>query len=106
MRFSFLTDTRFENVKATSEPAYSLAEAFADFAFKIILSEDEATLVEFSRIKTSLMKDGDRITGVGSRYLAPLTFKDKEEANNHYEDILNIILTYQDRVPNSIWRKK
>ena len=106
MWFSFLTDIRFENIKATSEPEYSLAEAFADFAFKIILSEDEATLEEFSKIKTSLMKVGDKITGVGSRYLAPLTFKDKEEANKHYENILNIILAYQDRIPNSIWRKK
>jgi len=106
MWFGFLTDIRFENIKATSEPEYSLAEAFADFAFKIILSEDEATLEEFSKIKTSLMKVGDKITGVGSRYLVPLTFKDKEEANNHRENILNIILTYQDRVPNSIWRKK
>jgi hypothetical protein len=52
------------------------------------------------------MKVGDKITGVGSRYLAPLTFKDKEEADKHHENILNIILTYQDRVPNSIWRKK
>jgi hypothetical protein len=105
MWFGFLTDIRFENIKATSEPEYSLAEAFADFAFKIILSEDEATLEEFSKIKTSLMKVDDKITGVGSRYLAPLTFKDKEEANKHHENILNIILTYQDRVPNSIWRK-
>ncbi len=106
MWFGFLTDIRFENIKATSEPEYSLAEAFADFAFKIILSEDEATLEEFSKIKTTLMKEGDKITGVDSRYLAPLTFKDKEEANKHYESILSIILTYQDRVPNSIWRKK
>lgn len=106
MWFGFLTDIRFENIKATSEPEYSLAEAFADFAFKIILSEDEATLEEFSKIKTTLMKEGDKITGVGSRYLAPLAFKDKEEANRHYESILSIILTYQDRVPNSIWRKK
>jgi len=106
MWFGFLTDIRFENIKATSEPAYSLAEAFADFAFKIILSEDESTLEEFSKIKTALVKDGEKVIGVGSRYLAPLTFKDREEANKHYESILNIILTYQDRIPNSIWRKK
>lgn len=106
MWFGFLTDIRFENIKATSDADYSLAEGLVDFAFKIILSEDETTLEEFSKIKTSLMKMGGKITGVGSRYLAPLTFKDKEEANRHYEDILNIILTYQDRVPNSIWRKK
>ena|SRR5271157_2356615 len=103
--FRFLTDIRFENIKAT-EPLYSLAEAFADFAFKIILSEDEVTLERFSQIRTTFMKDGEKVVGVGSRYIVPLTFKDKEEANKHYESILNIILTYQDRIPNSIWRKK
>jgi len=34
------------------------------------------------------------------------TFKDKDEANQHYEQILNIILTYQDKIPPSVWRTK
>jgi len=105
MWFGFLVDIRFENIKDMSEAGLSLAEGLVDFAFKIILSEDEATLEELSKIRTSFTRVDGKITGVGSRYLAPLTFKDKEEANTHYENILNIILTYQDRIPNSIWRK-
>ena len=42
---------------------------------------------------------------VGSKYLVPLTFKTKEEAYNQYDEILNIILTYQEKIPFSKWRK-
>jgi len=104
MWFSFLTDVRLDSINTDSE--YSLAEGFADFAFKILLSDDEGTLQALSQVRTTLTKDENgKIIGVGSRYLVPLSFKDKEEASNRYEEILNIILIYQEKIPFSMWRK-
>lgn len=56
-------------------------------------------------IKTEFeMKNGD-VAGVKSVYDVPI-FKTKEEAIQDYEEILNIILTYQHKTPPSIWRRK
>jgi hypothetical protein len=79
----------------------SLADALAEFAFRIILSEDYPTLEKFLQIETELVKENYQVVGVRSIY-PKLQFKNKDETSQHYEDILNIILTYQDRVPNFV----
>ena len=78
MWFGFLLDQRIDEFK--TESAYSLSEWFADFAFKIILSEDEATLEAFSKIKTTFKKQDGKIDRVVSEYLVPSTFPDKDSA--------------------------
>ena len=102
MWFGFLTDVRLEKIQSEN---ISLADALAEFAFRIILSEDYPTLEKFLLIKTELVKENDKVVGVRSIY-PKLQFKEKEEANQHYDEILNISLTYQDRVPNFVWRKE
>jgi len=102
MWFSFLTDVRLEKIQSEN---ISLADALAEFAFRIILSEDYATLEKFLLIKTELIKENDKVVGVRSIYPTP-AFRDRDEASQHYDEILNIILTYQDRVPNFVWRKE
>jgi len=101
MSFGFLSDPR---VKGISFKGIDLSTLLADLAFKIILSQDESALRKLMTIRTYFeTKDGK--IGVKSEYPVPL-FKSREEAKEHYEDILNIILTYQDRMPPFIWRKK
>lgn len=98
--FKFLSDAR---LVGESFKGLSFTNLVADLGFKIILSEDETTLRKLMIIGTDYtIKDG-KATGVQSVYPQP-PFKKKEEAREHYDDILNIILTYQDRIPNSIWR--
>lgn len=101
MSFGFLSDPR---VKGVSFRGIDFSTLLADLAFKIILAQDESALRKLMPIRTYFETKNGKI-GVRSEYPVPL-FKNKEEANEHYEDILNIILTYQDRMPPSIWRKK
>lgn len=97
--FGFLSDPR---IRGISFGGLNFTNLVADLAFKIILSEDEATLKKLMLIGTDFTtKDGQ--VAIQSFYPQP-PFKDKEEASEHYEDILNIILSYQDRTPASFWR--
>jgi hypothetical protein len=101
MPFGFLSEPR---VRSVSFEGISLSKILADLAFKIILDGDEAALKEILPIQTDYeVKNGKII--VRSYYPTP-AFKNKEEAMRRYEEILNIILTYQDKMPPSIWRKK
>jgi len=101
LTFGFLSDYRLEGI---SFKGVSLTAILADLAFKIMLAEDEPALKKIMLIKT-----GFRTTNKGVRvesiYPKPI-FKDKEGAREHYDEILNIILTYQDRVPPTVWRTK
>jgi len=101
MWFGFLSEHRVEGI---SFKGLDFPNLLADLAFKIILADDEPTLRKIMLIRTEFTTENGKVTGVRSAYPQPM-FKDKEEASEHYEDILNIILTYQDRIPSSIWRK-
>lgn len=100
MWFGYLSDSRTRDQIFTEN--LDMPNLLADLAFKIILSEDQFTLKKLLAIQSRwVMKEG---------VVMPLSnygfykFKDKEEALSDYDAILNIILTYQDKVPN--WRKK
>ena len=102
MSFGFLSDARISEV--TFE-GISLANLLADLAFKIILAQDESALKKLMPIRTSFAWVKNGKFGVQSIWEVE-PFKNKEEATEHYEDILNIVLTYQDRMPASVWRTK
>lgn len=103
MFFRFFADLRLEGIRFSD--GNSLADLLADLAFKILIAEDESTLSKFLQIRTKFKIEEGKPIIVESVYpIVP--FKDKAEAYDHYQDILNIILTYQNRVPPSIWRKE
>lgn len=104
MWFGYLSDPRLRGI---SFGGISFTSLVADLAFKIILSEDEATLRKLMLIGTDFAEiptEKGYVTGIQSTYSHPL-FKDKDEASQDYEEILDIILSYQDRIPYSMWRK-
>ena len=101
MWFGYLSDSRVMGVKfETNSGTVTFTNLLADLAFKIILGEDTPTLKKILSIGTDFMK-----TEVGvyikSGYVPPV-FENKEKAQEDYDEILNIILTYQDKVPK--WR--
>lgn len=100
MSFGYLSDPRVQGI---SFKGIDFPNLLADLAFKIILADDESALRKIMLIGTQYTWTKNGKYGVKSSYPAP-ELKDKEEANRHYEEILNIILTYQDRLPSSVWR--
>lgn len=101
LSFGFLSDPRLLGI---SFGGVDFPNLLADLAFKIIMTDDESALRKIMEIGTTFkVENGNLVTK--SVYPVP-TFKDKDEANQHYEEILNIILTYQDRIPPSVWRTK
>jgi len=102
MSFGFLSDPRVEGI---SFKGIDFPNLLADLAFKIILADDEVALKKIMSIKTEYTEVKNGKIGVKSVYPTP-EFKNKEEANRDYEENLDIILTYQDRVPSFLWRKK
>ena len=101
MSFGFLSDPR---VSGISFGGIDFPNLLADLAFKIIMTDDESALRKIMQIGTTFKVENGNLK-TQSVFPVP-TFKDKDEANQHYEEILNIILTYQDRIPSSIWRNK
>jgi hypothetical protein len=77
-----------------------MANLIADLAFKIILSEDQNTLRMLLQIGNRWVQGDEGISLV--KQFSFLELKDKEEAQEHYDTILGIILTYQDKIPQ--WR--
>lgn len=95
--FDYLSDWRVRGW--VFKENLDMANLLADLAFKIILSEDLNTLKKMLAIQSRhIMKDGEYLTVYSSE---ALKFEDKEEAVDHYDTILNIILNYQDKIP--IW---
>ena len=103
MWFQYLSDPRVMGlVFKTSVGTITFTNLLADLAFKIILGEDVPTLSKILAIGTDFFETEGGV-GVRSNYNSP-SFESKEKAQEDYEEILNIILTYQDRVPR--WREK
>ena len=102
MSFGFLSDPRTEGWNIGE---IDLPNVLADLAFKIILANDESALKKIMLVKTKFTTKNGKVTGVKSFYPEP-KFRDKEEAKEHYEQILNIILTYQEKMPSYVWRTK
>jgi hypothetical protein len=101
MSFGFLSDPR---VSGISFGGIDFPNLLADLAFKIIMTNDESALRKIMQIGTTFKVENGSLK-TQSVYPVP-TFKDRDEANQHYEEILYIILTYQDRIPSSLWRSK
>jgi hypothetical protein len=101
--FLYFSDARLEEIKLND--GNSFADLIADLALKILLADDEATLRKFLQIRTKFKIEEGKPVEIQSVYPI-LNFKDKEEANKNYEEILNVILTYQYKVPPSLWRKE
>jgi len=102
MWFKFLLDPRGEVIFFSE--GESFANVLADLALRIILSEDKDTLEKLLLIRTGFKKDENgKIIGVESKFPTP-PYENREKAIREYDEILNIILTYQDRVPE--WRDK
>jgi hypothetical protein len=100
--FLYFSDPRLEDIKL--KDGNSLADLIADLAFKMLLADDEATLRKFLQIRTKFKIEEGKPVVTESVYPI-LSFKDKEEASKYYDEILNLILTYQYKVPPSLWRK-
>lgn len=100
MWFDYLSDYRVHGI---SFGGIDFPNLLADLAFKIILAEDENALARIMSIGSKFKVEEGRIVGVESVYPTP-SFRNQNEAIEHYNDILNIILTYQDKVPISKWR--
>jgi hypothetical protein len=77
----------------------------ADLAFKIIMTNDEVALRKIMQIDTNFIDLKDGAFRTQSSWSSPL-FTNKEEAIKDYDEILNIILAYQDRIPTFVWRNK
>jgi len=108
LSFGFLSDPRAQYVSFKIPESFKevkLSDLLADLGFKIILAQDETALKKIMPIKTMWISLKEGQFGVRSQYPQP-PFKDKQEAMEHYEDILNIILTYQDKFPSGVWRRK
>ncbi len=101
LAFGFLSDPRLLGV---SFGGIDLPNILADLAFKIIMTDDESALRKIMEIGTTFEIEGGNLK-TKSVYPVP-TLKNRDEANQHYEQILNIILTYQDRILPSVWRNK
>jgi hypothetical protein len=102
LAFGYLSDPR---VNGISFGGIDFPNLLADLALKVIMAEDENALGKMMLIGSSFKVQDGKIVGVESKYPIPV-FKNKDEANEHYEDIMSIILTYQGRLPHSVWRSK
>lgn len=99
MWVGYLFDRRLMGLAAQG---IDLTNILPNLAFKIILADNEEALTKMMIIR-SRVEEKDGKIHTKSEYPIP-TLKNQDEAERHYEDILNIILTYQDRVPTSLWR--
>jgi len=102
LAFGYLSDPR---VNGISFGGIDFPNLLADLALKVIMAEDENALGKMMLIGSSFKVQDGKIVGVESKYPTPV-FKNKDEANKHYEDIMSIILTHQGRLPHSVWRSK
>jgi len=99
--FGYLTEHKISKQMLEKQNiSIDLADVLATLAFKIILADDVDALKKISQVKTNYFDTG---IGVISQYPVP-EFRNKEEAENDHEEILNIILTFQDRIPSEAWR--
>jgi hypothetical protein len=99
MWVGYLFDIRLMGLAAKG---IDLTNILADLAFKIILADNEEALTKMMIIRSRVEEKEGKIR-TESEYPVPI-LKSQDEAKQHYEDILSIILTYQDRVSTSLWR--
>jgi hypothetical protein len=103
MWFRYLSDPRVMGLEYSKDSMkITFTNLLADLAFKIILGEDMPTLKKILSIGTDFYQTKEGVV-VSSNY-SPLLFESKDRAQEDYDEILNIILTYQDRVP--MWREE
>ena len=99
--FGYFADARVRDVVFE---CVNLPSLIADLGLKLMLADDETALRLLMSVDSSFVIKDDVIK-VESSYKAPI-FATKEEAAERYEEILNIILTYQHHFPFQIWRSE
>ena len=98
--FGYLSDPRLRDIIVARNVDFP--NLMADLAFKIILAEDQYTLNKLLQIRSLwIPQDGGYVPASNYEFYK---FKDEEEALAEYDDILNIILNYQDKIP--YWREE
>ena len=103
--FGFFSDFRVTNVEFKKMGfKIDFPNLLADLAFKIILGGDEQALRLLMSIGSYLKPTTKGQVYSVSKYSFP-KFQDRNKAWKHFDDILRIILEYQDRIPRSRWRK-
>lgn len=103
--FGFFSDVRVTDIKFKKmEIDIDFPNLLADLAFKIILGGDESALRLLMRIQSTLRATPDGHVHSISKYWFP-KLKNKNDAWEHYDEVLRIILTYQDRIPRLKWRE-
>ena len=104
MMFRYLSDYRISKQMLEGKGLdVDLADIMTNISFKLLFGDDFNTLKKLSEIKTNFAMVKGRGSFVRSNYPTP-EFKDREEAEGDYEEVLNIILTYQDKIPSESWR--
>lgn len=101
LAFGYLSDSR---VNGISFGGIDFPNLLADLGLKILLADDENALQRMMSIGSSFKVENGVVVGVQSVYGGP-TSRNKDEAQALYDEIVSIILTHQDKLPKSIWRK-
>jgi len=104
MMVGFFSDFRVADIKfekMTRE--IDFPNLLADMAFKIIFGGDERAFNLLMNIGSNLRPTPEGEVQSISTYSYPI-LKDKNEVWEHYNEVLRIILSYQDRIPRSKWR--
>lgn len=103
--FEFFSDFRVTGVEFKKMGLkIDFPNLLADLAFKIVFGGDEQALRLLMGIGSDLKVTADGRVHTASKYSFPKPKTDKE-AWSHYNNILRIILAYQDRIPRSKWRE-
>jgi len=101
--FGYFADFRTQDMEfKKSGSKVDLANLFADLALKIIFGNDEKAIKLLFSIG-SKFETNEGVLITKSNYPVP-KFNDKEVATNSFNEILRIIVEYQDKVPRLIWR--
>lgn len=92
--FTFFADYRLRKSVIDGIP---LTDILADLTMKIFLSNDPSTLNKLSKTRTVYIEPNPEGQPLVVYNVMFTDFRTEEEANQEYDAILNIILTYQDR---------
>ena len=103
--FGFFSDVRVTDITFKKMGIdIDFPNLLADLAFKIILGGDEPAFGLLMKIESTLRATPEGHVHSISKYWYP-KLKDINEAWEHFDEVLRIIITYQDRIPRSRWRK-
>lgn len=103
MLFRYMSDPELSQQRLESKGLdVDLGDILANITFKLIFGDDFNTLKKLSEIKTKFELNPHG-SFVRSEYPTP-KFNSSDEAYKDHEELLNIIITYQDKIPSEVWR--